>query len=192
MLLSSWPWPFTAAHGPSPRPRWSAERELPGEPSIQPALRLLHVLERGRRGARPADVMRTSTSRRTPVRASLLLLGVGLLPACTDSEDVLDGPPPTPPGTQTNNVLDRAEALGLSTFVELGSLSSFEVDLRDAFSITVFAPDDAAFASLGALVWSPSASHPILPAMLSVFLICLLYLFLFKLLDLSKMLHRFL
>lgn len=94
--------------------------------------------------------MRTSTSRRTPVRASLLLLGVGLLPACTDSEDVLDGPPPTPPGTQTNNVLDRAEALGLSTFVELGSLSSFEVDLRDAFSITVFAPDDAAFASLGA------------------------------------------
>lgn len=94
--------------------------------------------------------MRTLSSRRTAVRASLVLLGIGLLPACTDSEDVLDGPPPTPPGAQTNNVLDRAEALGLSTFLELGGLSSFDVDLRGALSITVFAPDDAAFASLGA------------------------------------------
>lgn len=79
----------------------------------------------------------------------MVLIGIALLPACTDSENLLDGPPPTPPGSQTNNILDRAGSLGLSTFVELGSLSSFEVDLQDAFSITVFAPDDAAFAALG-------------------------------------------
>ncbi|MEE2940396.1 MAG: fasciclin domain-containing protein, partial [Planctomycetota bacterium] len=92
--------------------------------------------------------MRTSTPRRTTASTSLLLLGIGLLPACTNSEDLLDEPP-TPPGSQTNNVLDRSGSLGLSTFTELGSLSSFAVDLQDSSPITVFAPDDAAFAALG-------------------------------------------
>lgn len=93
--------------------------------------------------------MRTHSHRRTPAGAALLLLGIAALPACTDSEDLLDGPPPVPPGSQTNNLLDRAEGLGLSLFVELGSLSSFAIDLRDSSPITVFAPDDAAFTALG-------------------------------------------
>ena len=94
--------------------------------------------------------MRTHSHRRTPAGAALLLLGIAALPACTDSEDLLDGPPPVPPGSQTNNLLDRAEGLGLSLFVELGSLSSFAIDLRDSSPITVFAPDDAAFTAWGA------------------------------------------
>lgn len=95
------------------------------------------------------DVMRSHTHRRTPEAAAVLLLGMALLPACTDPEDLLDGPPPDPPGSQTNNILDRAEGLGLSLFVELGGLSSFAVDLRDSSPITVFAPNDAAFTALG-------------------------------------------
>lgn len=93
--------------------------------------------------------MRTILPFGAPIRAALLLCGIGLLPSCTASEDVLDEPPPAPPGAQTNSVLDRAESLGLGTFVELGSLSSFAGDLRTASPITVFAPDEAAFAALG-------------------------------------------
>lgn len=98
---------------------------------------------------RSPDAMRTPTLRSLAAHAAAALLGLGLTASCTDSDDVLDGPPPIPPGFQTNNILDRAEDLGLNLFVELGRLSNFEAELRNAAPITVFAPNDAAFNALG-------------------------------------------
>lgn len=61
-----------------------------------------------------------------------------------------DGPTSTgaPPGMAQTSVLDRASGLGLSTFAELAGLSTFRSVLEGDSQITVFAPDEAAFAGL--------------------------------------------
>lgn len=90
------------------------------------------------------------TLHRRPLRsAAPVLLAAAFLASCTDSDDLLDGPPPIPPGLQTNNILDVAGDLGLTTFVDLAERSSFTAELRNAAPITVFLPSEAALTDLG-------------------------------------------
>lgn len=81
-----------------------------------------------------------------PLTPIAVLLAAGSFASCSADDDSTSTG--SPPGAARTSVLDRASSLGLSTFAELAGLSTFGAILDGDSEVTVFAPDEAAFAGL--------------------------------------------